>query len=73
MLHKSEEKKVLALQKHLTEGCIKGDHLLKKSGWSDQCLHFYEWFSGCQGCTKKLKRGGGETERGAKIYKKSSL
>ena len=38
MLHKSEGKKVWALQKHLSEGGIKGDHLLKKSGWSDQYL-----------------------------------
>ena len=30
MLHKSEEKKDRALQKHLSEWCIKGDHLLKK-------------------------------------------
>ena len=35
MLHKSEEKKVWALQKSLSEGCIKGDYLMKKSGWSD--------------------------------------
>ena len=46
MLHKSEEKKVWALQKYLSEWCIKGDHLLKKLSWSDQCLHFYGWFSG---------------------------
>ena len=36
MLNKSEEKKVWALQKYLSEWCIKGDLLLKKSGWSDQ-------------------------------------
>ena len=35
MLSKSEEKKVWALQKPLSEGCIKSDHLLKMSGWSD--------------------------------------
>ena len=46
MLHKSEEKKVWALQKHLSEWFIKDDLLLKKSGWSDQYLHFYGWFSG---------------------------
>ena len=46
MLHKSEGKKVWALQKYLSEWCIKGDHLLNKSGWSDQYLHFYGWFSG---------------------------
>ena len=46
MLHKSEEKKVWALQKYLSEWWIKGDHLLNKSGWSDQYLHFYGWFSG---------------------------
>ena len=50
MLHKSEEKKVWALQKHLSEWCIKGDHLLKKSGWSDHYFHFYGWFRGwCYG------------------------
>ena len=38
MLHKSEGKKVWALQKHLSEGGLKGDHLMKKSGWSDQYL-----------------------------------
>ena len=46
MLYKSEEKKVWALQQPLSEVCIKGDHLLKISGWSDQYLHFYGWFSG---------------------------
>ena len=46
MLSKSEEKKVWALQKYLSEGCIKGDLLLKKSGSSDQYLHFYGWLSG---------------------------
>jgi len=45
MLSKSEEKKVWALQKPLSEGCIKSDRLLKKSGGSDQYLHFYGWFS----------------------------
>ena len=45
MLYKSEGKKVWALQKHLSEGGIKGDHLLKKSGWLDQYIHFYRWFS----------------------------
>ena len=44
MLHKSEEKKVWVLQKSLSEGCIKGYHLLKKSGLSDHYLHFYGWF-----------------------------
>ena len=41
MLYKSEEIKVWALQEPLSEGCIKGDQLLKKTGWSDQYLHFY--------------------------------
>ena len=45
MLHKSEEEKILALKKHLSEGGIKGDYLLKKSGWSDLYIHFYRWFS----------------------------
>ena len=40
MLYKSEEKKVWALHKPLSEGCIKGDHLLKKEGLSDHYLHF---------------------------------
>ena len=35
MLYKSEEKNVGALQKPYSEGCIKSDHLLKISGWSD--------------------------------------
>ena len=40
-------KKNWALQKTLSElGCIKVDHLLKKSGGSDQYLHFYGWVSG---------------------------
>ena len=48
MLHRSEEKKVWALQKNLSEGGIKGDHFLKKkkTGWSDQHLNIYGWFSG---------------------------
>ena len=46
MLYKSEEKKVGALQKPYSEGCINGNHLLKILGWSDQYLHFYGWFSG---------------------------
>ena len=45
MLYKSEEK-VRALQKPLSEGCINGNHLLKKSDWSDQYLYFYGGFSG---------------------------
>ena len=50
MLYKSQEKKVGALQKPFSEGCINGNHLLKKLGWSDQYLHFYGWFSGwCYG------------------------
>ena len=40
------KKKVWALQKYLSEGCIKGDFLLKKWGWSDLYLDFYGWFSG---------------------------
>ena len=49
MLYKSEEN-VKFCKKPLSEGCINGDHLLKKSGWSDQYLHFYRWFSGwCDG------------------------
>ena len=42
MLHKSEEKKVWALQKYLSEWCIKGDHLLKKSDWWDQYFTFMD-------------------------------
>ena len=34
MLYKNKEKEVWALQKPLSGGCIKGDQLLKKSGWS---------------------------------------
>ena len=41
MLHKSE---VWALQKPLPEGCIKCDHLLRKSSLLDHYLYFYGWF-----------------------------
>ena len=41
MLYKSEEKKIWVSQKPLSEGYINGYHLLKKSGWSDQYLHFW--------------------------------
>ena len=47
MLHKSEEKKVWALQKYLSIWWwIKGVHLLNKSDCLDQYLHFYGWLSG---------------------------
>ena len=34
------KKKVWALQKPLVEGCKNGNHLLKKSGWSEKYLYF---------------------------------
>ena len=46
---KEKEKKNWALQKHLSDGYINGDHLLKRSGCSDQYFHFNGWFSGWKG------------------------
>ena len=58
MLYKSEGKKIRALQKPLSEGCINGNHLLKKI----RLITFMEVLVVDMGVQRNWK--GGKTEGG---------